>query len=598
VRAAIRDSAVRHATGVASAVLVLSVVGFVAYLLISRSTDLSGALGRDELLYAACQVLPYGLVGAVLVARRPDLPFGWLLALAALSLVVMLPVVGLSYRALDSGSGGQLATWGLGLGGLAFVPIALEGVVNVRFPSGRPTGRLGRLLDRALVWGTVVVLVGSVFGDSVVRSLYPDGLPAGASRPVDGTPVVTVGNALGVAVPLLVLLGLAAGLGVVVRCVRAEGIERKQLQWRAAGVLVALALFPFAVTETLPEWVNNVAPLLFVVTLIVPVLRYDLWAIDSLIRRSAAHALSSSGGAVDNLVQAAAEMLRLPYVAVHHGERVLAAYGQPTATGPETWPLVDDGRPVGTLAAAPRHGLTALDDRQRQVLATVARLVAGSVRAEALTAELLDARQRLVAAREEERRRLRRDLHDGLGPLLTGLGLNLDAAQATIEQDGERAATYLAQAKDASSRVISDLRGLVQGLRPPAIDELGLAGALRLHTERIARDASLSLDLQVPDGLVLPAAVEVAAFRTVVEAVNNVVRHSGAGRVRVRLDVEDARLCVLVMDDGSRTSAWHPGVGLTGMRERAEELGGTLVAGPSREGGCTRALFPLGALNS
>lgn len=575
----------------------LSVVGFVAYLLASRSIDLSGALGRDQLLYNACQVLPYGLVGAVLVARRPDLPFGWLLSLAALSLVVMLPVVGLSYRALDSGSGGQLATWGLGLSGLAFVPIALEGVVNVRFPSGRPTGRLGRLLDRALLGGTVVVLVGSLLGDSFLRSLYPDGVPAGVSRPVDGTPLSTVGNALGPAVPLIVLLGLAAGLGVVVRCIRAEGIERKQLQWRAAGVLVALALFPFAVTETLPDWASNVAPLLFVVTLIVPVLRYDLWAIDSLVRRSAAHALSSSGSSVDNLVRAAAEMLRLPYVAVQHGDRVLAAYGRPTATGPESWPLVDDGRPVGTLTATPRHGLTSLDDRERQVLATVARLVAGSVRAEALTAELLEARQGLVAAREEERRRLRRDLHDGLGPLLTGLGLNLDAAQATIQQDPERAATYLAHAKDASSRVIADIRVLVQDLRPPAIDELGLAGALRLHTERIARDAGLTLHLQIPDDLVLPAAVEVAAFRTVVEATNNVVRHSGAGCVSVQLDVEDERLSVLVKDDGSCTGVWHPGVGLTGMRERAEELGGTVDAGPGRDGGCTRVLFPLGALS-
>lgn len=578
--------------------IVLSLFGFVAYLLVSRSADIPAPLDRDEMLYAACQVLPYGVVGAVLMARRPDLPFGWLLSLSAVSLVVMLPVVGLSARSLDGGSSGQLATWGLGLSGLAFVPVALEGVVNVRFPSGRPTGRLGSLLDRALLFGTIAVLTGGMLGDSIVRSLYPGGVPAAASRPVDGTPLATVGNVLAGATPLVVLLGLAAGVGVVVRCVRASGIERKQLQWRAAGVLVAVALFPFAVTETLPNWASDLAPLMFVVTLVVPVLRYDLWAIDSLIRRSALHALSSSGSAVDNLVRAAAEMLRLPYVAVTHEDRVLAAYGQLTIAGPETWPLVDNGRPVGTLAASPRHGRIVLDDRERQVLSTVARLVAGSVRAEALTAELLDARQNLVAAREEERRRLRRDLHDGLGPLLTGLGLNLDAAQATIGNDGERAATYLAQAKSASSQVISDIRELVQNLRPPALDELGLAGALGLHAERIARDAALILDLQVPNDLVLPAAVEVAAFRTVVEAVNNVVRHSGAGRVGVRLEVVGGRLSVLVTDDGTNDDAWHPGIGLTGMRERAEELGGTLVAGPARQGGCTRVLLPLGALDS
>jgi signal transduction histidine kinase len=298
------------------------------------------------------------------------------------------------------------------------------------------------------------------------------------------------------------------------------------------------------------------------------------------------------------MMRAVAEMLRLPYVAVRRESGVLASYGEPTEHV-EEWPLEHQGEHVGTFVAAPRRGLTSLDEQDRQVLATVAQLVAGSVRAEALTADLLDTRQRLISAREEERRRLRRDLHDGLGPMLTGLGLNLDAAQSSLERHQDGTATYLGNAKEASTQVIAGLRELVYGLRPPALDDLGFVGALRQHTERIARDAELTLDLRIPTELTLPAAVEVAAFRTVVEAVTNAVRHSGAGKVVVTIEPQADRLVVTVTDDGRAdqlaTSAarWQHGVGLSVMRERAEELGGTFEGGPTLDGGRVCAVYPL-----
>ncbi|RYP82858.1 hypothetical protein EKO23_20885 [Nocardioides guangzhouensis] len=590
---AVRDQALRHATAWAVLVMTLSSAAFLAYLALYRAAPADG-LPRVEILYAACQVLPYGLVGAVLVAKRPDLPFGWLLSLAALSLVIMVAVMGPAIWALETGHGSQLAVWGLTVGALAFVPVALQGLINVRFPSGRPSGRAGRLLDRVLCWGIVLVLVAGMLGDTTIGAVYPDGVPGGAERFVDGTPVVAVGNALSLAVPVVILLGVLAGLGVVVRCVRAEGLERKQLEWRAAGVVAALVMFPFAVTDGLPDWVAGVEPLLFVATLAVPVLRYDLWAIDTLIRRSASYTLGAgaSGTVFENLVRAVAEMLRLPFVAVLHRDRVLASYGYECGRL-ERWPLVDHGEQVGTLVAAPRRGLSALDARDRQVLATVAQLVAGSVRAEALTADLLDARQRMVSAREEERRRLRRELHDGLGPLLTGLGLNLDAAQSYLQRDPARAASCLGNAKEASALVIGSLREVVYGLRPPALDDLGLVGALRLQVNRIAGDAGVSLELQAPDRLALPAAVEVAAFRTVVEAVTNAVRHSSGSRITVEIVPGPDDLTVTVCDDGATTEPWRPGVGLTGMRERAAELGGTFRAGPTPEGGRISAAYPL-----
>jgi signal transduction histidine kinase len=577
---------------VAAAVLALSLAGAGAALL--AATRFAGTARADsgDLVYVACQILPYGVVGAVLVARRPDLPFGWLLSLGAMALVTMLAVVGVSLVALEHGHGGQLAVWGLTAGSLLFVPTALEGVVNVRFPSGSPTGRHGHMLDLAIRAGIVLAVLGGVLGDSVVRAVYPNGTPGGASRFVDGTPVVAFGDLAAAAVPVVILLGVMAGIGVLVRYVRAEGLERLQLRWRAVGVVGALLLFPLAVAEVLPDAVGDIEPLVFVATLVVPVLRYDLWAIESIVRRSAVATFDAPATVVENTVRATAEMLRLRYVAVRRRGHVLASYGA-ASEDVATWPLLHDGDSVGELVAAPRHGFSAFSEADRRILATVAQLVGGSVRAEALTADLLDTRQRLVTAREEERRRLRRDLHDGLGPLLTGLGLNLDAAASQLGRSDEKAARYLGHAKTASAEVIANLRGLVEGLRPPTLDELGLAGALKLHVESLTSDAGLSLALGVPDHLVLPAAVEVAAFRTAIEAVTNVARHSDAGTVSVDLITTADILTVRVLDDGSCRTTWKPGLGLTGMRERAEELGGTFRATPTTEGGLVEAVYPL-----
>ena len=163
----------------------------------------------------------------------------------------------------------------------------------------------------------------------------------------------------------------------------------------------------------------------------------------------------------------------------------------------------------------------------------------------------------------------------GWGPCWAGLGLNLDAARTTLTADPSRAATYLGNAKEASTQVITSLRDVVHDLRPPALDELGLPGALRLQLDRIAGDAGLAVELDVGAELTLPAAVEVAAFRTIVEAVTNVVRHSNAGRVRIVVTSAIDRLTVSVDDDGTATPDWLPGIGLRNMRERAEELGGS-----------------------
>jgi two-component system NarL family sensor kinase len=229
------------------------------------------------------------------------------------------------------------------------------------------------------------------------------------------------------------------------------------------------------------------------------------------------------------------------------------------------------------------------------VLALVAVPLAVAVHATRLSTELQSSREKLVSAREEERRRIRRDLHDGLGPTLTGVAFAADAAANLIDVEPVRARELLAGLRADTRTAIGDVRRLVDDLRPPALDELGLVGALRQRADQLsfrADGASIQVEVSA-DGLpALPAALEVAAYRIATEALTNVVRHSRATSavlaLRCGTDLE-----IEVNDDGPPNGAWRPGVGLQAMRERAAELGGKFEAGPTARGGLVRARFPL-----
>jgi two-component system NarL family sensor kinase len=198
----------------------------------------------------------------------------------------------------------------------------------------------------------------------------------------------------------------------------------------------------------------------------------------------------------------------------------------------------------------------------------------------------------MISAVEDERRRLRRDLHDGLGATLTGVAFAADAARNVLDADPDRAADLVAGLRRDVAAAIAEIRRLVEGLRPPAVDELGLVGALtqqatRMHTAD-GRPLAVQVDVPVPLPA-LPAAVEVAAYRIVTEALTNVARHAGSTHAVVGLDAEDDRLRIAVRDGGAAPAEWVPGVGLTSMRERAEQLGGTFRAG----GGCVEVDLPI-----
>jgi signal transduction histidine kinase len=296
---------------------------------------------------------------------------------------------------------------------------------------------------------------------------------------------------------------------------------------------------------------------------------------------------TAPGEVLSGVVDVVSSTLRLPYVAIEraHDGSVLASTGVPGASV-DRWPLTYEGRIDAHLVASPRRGEDAFDERDRQLLDDVARHAGAPVHAEALTADLLASRQHLVSTREEERRRLRRELHDGLGPVLTSIGLNIDAARTRLASGGDGADALLTDAKHATSQAIGDLRVVVHGLRPPALDDLGLLGALRTQTDRLASSAGLHVELDVDACAIasLPAAVEVVVYRTVIEAVTNTARHAGATTCTVRIRTTATRvLRVEITDDGPSNGAhpWTPGVGLTAMRERAEELGGSFRAGPT-----------------
>jgi two-component system, NarL family, sensor kinase len=304
---------------------------------------------------------------------------------------------------------------------------------------------------------------------------------------------------------------------------------------------------------------------------------------------------------LQTIVGSVAEALRVPYVAVtftRDGEaETAAAHGALGRATPERRSLLYREAVVAELVVGVPAGreLTAADHRLLDDLAVQAGVAVHAVR---LTADLQHSRERLVTAREEERRRVRRDLHDGLGPTLAAAVLELDTSRRAVADDPERAEQLLVDLRGQMQDAIADVRRLVYELRPPALDQLGLVGALREHAARISDpNGGLKVAVDAPDALpVLSAAVEVAAYRIAMEAINNVQAHAQAKRCTVQLDLDDG-LELQIADDGKGVApATESGVGMQSMRERARELGGTLTI-DHREGGGTRVLarLPVGA---
>ncbi|WP_369134211.1 histidine kinase [Modestobacter sp. I12A-02662] len=304
------------------------------------------------------------------------------------------------------------------------------------------------------------------------------------------------------------------------------------------------------------------------------------------------------GGQLVAVAATVAEAFRSPYVGVEvehaGGDQLVAEHGTRPAQV-QALPISYRGEEVGRLLL-PRSGVrAALLAQDEPLLADVVRQAAAAARASALATELQAIREQLVTAREEERRRLRRDLHDGLGPSLGAVVLRIDTARNLAGRAPEEADRVLRQARDDVAAALADVRRLVHDLRPPALDDLGLTGAVRQQAERLLAPRVVVQVLAGPDVDGLPAAVEVAAYRIASEALANVARHARAASCTVRLAREGGALVVTVTDDGRGIPAdATAGVGLASLRERAAELGGRGTVDCPPEGGTVvRAVLPV-----
>jgi len=297
-----------------------------------------------------------------------------------------------------------------------------------------------------------------------------------------------------------------------------------------------------------------------------------------------------------SIVETIAATLKLPYAAIELVEQDAqigqAAVGEPLGETVEL-PLRYQKETVGRLIVSPRAPGEKFTAKEEQLLADIAAQTGPVASATRLTLALQRSREKLVLAREEERRRIRRDLHDGLGPTLASQTLKLDSVLDLLaENDSQTAGQHVKQLKSQTQQMVADIRRLVYELCPPALDELGLLEALRAHVAQMSgANGRLRISIEaVPEPLPpLPAAIEVAAYRIALEGVTNVIRHAQARDCRVRFVVTEAQppcLTITITDDGLGLPAtFQSGVGLTSMRERAEELGGACEVGSNDSGG-------------
>ena len=294
-------------------------------------------------------------------------------------------------------------------------------------------------------------------------------------------------------------------------------------------------------------------------------------------------------------LQALCSTLHFPSAAVRVDGVLVAAVGE-LRDDPFGLALQSGPQPVGELLVGRRageHRLSALDKRILELLAS---LLAVAVHANALAEDLRESQATLVTARDKERARLRRDLHDGLGPQLTGVILKVGAARRLVHADPQRSEVLLNDLEGDTTAAISDIRRLVDELRPVPLDELGLVAALQRYVDSvpsISTGVQLNIEADQPIGP-LPAGVEVAAYRIATESLTNVLRHAQASLATLHIGIREGELS---MEDPRQRSAPRSrglaGVGLTSMRERTAMLGGRFHAGPGPAGGQVKITLPL-----
>ncbi|HEX3620824.1 MAG TPA: histidine kinase [Acidimicrobiales bacterium] len=395
-------------------------------------------------------------------------------------------------------------------------------------------------------------------------------------------------------------------------------IVRRTVTWLVlTGILVALLAAGLALAGRI---LGLVAASALATVVVVPLERRLRRAVDHLLfgdRLEPYAVLSSLGSdmeaagdpveALERLVGTIRASLKVSYAAVElvdsaGATTLAAAAGEPSGTVVRL-AVRHHGRAMGSLVVGQHPGDRPFTEADRRLLDDLARQAGAAAASVALMTALQQSRQRLVSAREEERRRLRRELHDGVASALTAINLKVDSAAAVSSTDTARAQRILAGVQADVAGTLNEVRRVVADLRPPALEDLGLIGALtQLASRYDSPSLRVELDAAGSNGSAggLPAAVELAFYRIAAEALQNVARHAEARSCLMRLAVDGSVATLTVADDGNGlipTDGTSPGLGLPGMAERADELGGTLTAVPRRDdgpGSVVTASLPVG----
>jgi signal transduction histidine kinase len=615
--------------------------------------ELPGAVTSDEALVG----LAWAMTGAVLAWLRPGNPLGWLMVIAGTcaSFSASLSEYGAA-GVLVAVPPWPLARWAAWLGSALWLPglLPLANLLPALYPHGQLPGPRWRWPVAAAAGGIVLLTVAALldpgFYDEVVpghsspvaapglapvlyvlaaATLAPSTLAIwvmslvrlARSRPperpqlawllvvvlplfvlvvVPGVPewvwdaalylipiAIGIGvfrhNLLGIEVVLrrgllyAILTGVVVTVYLAVTVVAGSRLDRDPLPGVVAAALVAVGLTPLR--ERLQRAVDR---------LVYGERRDPLSAVTRLGDRVAA----DEPDLLSAMLRIVTTAVRAPGATVTDPDGLLvASYGRP-ATGP-TFTLRVGGLDVGALtvsARTPGESYTAGDHRLLGALVPQVAVVVRAIElAEALEAE----RDRVVAATRTERDRLRHDLHDGLGPSLSGIRLGLLAMHdALTAGDNTAGAVLLDRIRTEVDTTVGEVRRIIDGFRPAVLDDTGLVGALRRHAAWSS--AGVHVDLAVPDLPQLPPQVETAAYRIAQEALTNVIRHAAARNALITLAIADGALTVQVADDGSGLdSTARDGVGLASMRQRAEALGGTLALASTSHGTTVLATLPL-----
>ncbi len=622
-----------------------------------------GVVSEGPNLWPVFYVTGFALSGGLLVHLRPRNPIGWLLVVSGLLQVTNLAADAYAARALTDPDGslplGLPLAW---LASWTWMPSLLLPtlVLPALYPTGRAPSRFWAWHVRLALLGIGLGVLGMATApggvDDTVRgtelpwtapvwTAYAVGLPAAALL-IACAVSVTVGTllrAIRAVSPerqqLLWLLSVVAGLLLTVltelelvfvfcytfipvavtigvlryRLLGIEVVLRRTLLYIPLTLLVALVIG--GLTTWLARLVpSGPLPLLVssavVAVLVLPVAARLRVLVDLFVRGRPTDPLAlvdrvGAGLEVAHdhptaaMLEAVASATGASYASLRAPDgRLVAEIGAAPAFVDEL-PLLHGGEQLGTLAVGPRRGETRVSESDARLVAALAPHLAVVVRSERLTRELARERERVTAATLSERDRLRRDLHDGLGPSLSGIALGLQAASTALTTDPGAVAPLLARTRTEAEAAVREVRRVLDGLRPGALDVHDLPEALRDTATSLGfgRPGGPAFELQAHPLPTLAPQVEEAAFRIVAESLTNVARHAGAGRCVVRLASVDGDLQVAITDNGcgrASTIGSTNGHGQESMRRRATDLGGVLdVQASTADGTTVTAVLPL-----